>query len=81
MGRDDAAVTMLYVAEHACYLAGADEKLIQEIDAPKMQTVVKRLATERIRSLSWEPEIELEEGMERTLEWVKTLDAQGAVAA
>jgi nucleoside-diphosphate-sugar epimerase len=81
VGRDDAAVSMLYVAEYACYLAGADEKLIQEIDAPKMQTVVKRLATERIRSLGWEPEIELEEGMERTLEWVKTLDAQGAVAA
>jgi len=81
VGRDDAAVSMLYVAEYACYLAGADEKLIQEIDAPKMQTVVKRLATERIRSLSWEPEIELEEGMERTLEWVKTLDAQGTVAA
>ena len=81
VGRDDAARSMLYVAEYACYLAGADEKLIQEIDAPKMQTVVKRLATERIRSLSWEPEIELEEGMERTLEWVKTLDAQGAVAA
>ena len=80
VGRDDAAVSMLYVAEYACYLAGADEKLIQEIDAPKMQTVVKRLATERIRSLSWEPEIELEEGMERTLEWVKTLDARGAVA-
>ena len=81
VGRDDAARSMLYVAEHACYLAGADYKLIQEIDPPKMQTVVKRLATERIRSLGWEPEIELEEGMERTLEWVKTLDAQGAVAA
>jgi len=81
VGRDDAARSMLYVAEYACYLAGADEKLIQEIDPPKMQTVVKRLATERIRSLGWEPEIELEEGMERTLEWVKTLDAQGAVAA
>jgi nucleoside-diphosphate-sugar epimerase len=81
VGRDDAARSMLYVAEHACYLADADDKLIQEIDPPKMQTVVKRLATERIRSLGWEPEIELEEGMERTLEWVKTLDAQGTVAA
>jgi len=81
VGRDDAARSMLYVAEYACYLAGADEKLIQEIDPPKMQTVVKRLATERVRSLGWEPEIELEEGMQRTLEWVKTLDVRGAVAA
>ena len=81
VGRDDAARSMLYVAEYACYLTGADEKLIQEIDPPKMQTVVKRLATERVRALGWEPEIELEEGMERTLEWVKTLDARGAVAA
>lgn len=79
VGRDDAARSMLYVAEYACYLAGADEKLIQEIDPPKMQTVVKRLATKRIRGLGWEPEVELEEGMMRTLEWVKTLDAQGAM--
>ena len=36
-----------------------------------MQTVVKRLATQRIRSLGWEPKVELEEGMRRTLEWIR----------
>ena len=81
IGRDDAAVSMQFVAALACDLTGADDKLIQLIDPPKMQTVVKRLATQRIRDLGWEPEVDLEEGMSRTLEWVKTLDSTGTVAA
>jgi nucleoside-diphosphate-sugar epimerase len=81
VGRDDAGVSMQYVAALACDLVGADDKLIHMIDPPKMQTVVKRLSTDRIRKLGWAPEIDLEEGMSRTLEWVKTLDATGAIAA
>ena len=81
VGRDDAAVSMHFVAALACDLTGADDSLIQLIDPPKMQTVVKRLATQRIRDLGWEPEVDLEEGMSRTLEWVKTLDSTGAIAA
>jgi nucleoside-diphosphate-sugar epimerase len=81
VGRDDAAVSMQYVAALACDLTGADDTLIQMVKPPGMQTVVKRLATQRIRDLGWEPEVDLEEGMERTLEWVRTLDTTGAVAA
>lgn len=81
VGRDDAAVSMMQVAKIACALTGAPTSLIEEIPPPKMQTVVKRLSTERIRQLGWKPEIELEEGMVRTLSWVETLDETGAIAA
>lgn len=81
VGRDDEAVSMLYVAGLACELTDADEKLIRLTDPPSMQTIVKRLATERIRSLGWTPEVDLEEGLCRTLEWVMTLDETGAIAA
>lgn len=82
VGRDDAAVPMTRVAEIACDLTGASESLIHEVDAPARQTVVKRLSTAKIRSLGWEPEVELWEGMERTLEWVKdTQEPPVAVAA
>ena len=77
VGRDDNPTLMRTVAETACDLTGAPYSLIKEIDAPANQTVVKRLATHRIRTLGWRPEVELEEGMERTLDWVKTLGADG----
>jgi UDP-glucose 4-epimerase len=80
IGRDDNPTSMEEVAQIACDLTDADDKLIQLIDAPKNQTVVKRLSTDRIRALGWEPEIALEEGMTRTLEWVKSLDKTGAIA-
>lgn len=72
VGRDDNALPLRQVAEMACDLVGADpDALIREIDPPQRQTVVKRLATDKIRQLGWQPEVELEEGMRRTLEWVK----------
>lgn len=77
VGRDDAAVPMMKVAQLACKLTDADESLISVIDAPANQTVVKRLATRRIRLLGWRPEVELAEGMERTLEWVHQLGDDG----
>jgi nucleoside-diphosphate-sugar epimerase len=79
VGRDDTPISMLEVAQIACDLTDADDSLIELVDPPKNQTVVKRLATQRIRDLGWEPEVDLEEGMSRTLEWVKTLDQTGAV--
>lgn len=78
VGRDDTPVTMLDVARHACYLTGADaDELIELTVAPSNQTVVKRLATDRIRKLGWEPQVGLAEGMERTLQWVRLLDEDG----
>jgi nucleoside-diphosphate-sugar epimerase len=67
VGRDDNAVSMRRVAELACDLTGAPYDLIEEIDAPGRQTVVKRLNTERLRLLGWKPEVELAEGMAMTL--------------
>jgi nucleoside-diphosphate-sugar epimerase len=77
VGRDDAAVSMMMVARKACDMTGAPYTLIREMEAPARQTVVKRLATERIRELGWEPEVDLTEGMEQTLEWVQTLGEDG----
>ena len=78
IGRDDAAVSMLKVAYIACAITGQRNHLIQMVSPPANQTVVKRLATDRIRSLGWTPKVELEEGMERTLEWVRSLDEMAA---
>lgn len=82
IGRDDNPTTMHRVAEIACELTGAPTSLIETVDAPARQTVVKRLSTAKLRSLGWEPEVELREGMETTLEWVKaTQPAPEAIAA
>jgi dTDP-glucose 4,6-dehydratase len=77
VGRDDRPLSMLELAERACALAGASRDLIEVIDPPARQTVVKRLSTEKVRSLGWAPQVELDEGLERVFEWVKNFDAQG----
>jgi len=77
IGRDDNPRSMLEVARIACELTGADPSLIRTVDAPANQTVVKRLSSHRIRALGWTPTVELEEGMNLTLEWVRSLDRHG----
>lgn len=72
IGRDDNAKTMRTVAGMACALTDAPYSLIEEVDAPPRQTTVKRLSMEKIKALGWSPRVELEEGMERVLAWVKT---------
>jgi nucleoside-diphosphate-sugar epimerase len=78
VGRDDNACPMRSVAEMACDLVAAPHSLIQEVDAPSRQTVVKRLSTAKLRSLGWKPEVELPEGMRRTLEELQSLDEKAA---
>lgn len=78
VGRDDNACPLLDVAKLACELVGADPGLIEEVPAPGRQTVVKRLATDRIRALGWEPEVELYEGMSRVRDWILETMAQEA---
>lgn len=74
VGRDDNAHSMLFVAAIACDLVDADvDELVDHLDAPLRQTVVKRLSTSKLRSIGWKPRVELREGMARTLEWVRTL--------
>jgi nucleoside-diphosphate-sugar epimerase len=72
VGRDDAPVSMFQVARIACELTGAPFELIEMVKAPERQTVVKRLSTDKIRELGWTPEVDLLEGMERTLVWVES---------
>lgn len=74
IGRDDDTRSMMEIARKACEIAGASYDLIQEVPAPAMQTVVKRLSTDRIRQLGWTPQVELDEGMKMVYEWVKKFD-------
>ena len=80
VGRDDRPVSMLDLAVRACLMANAPGTLIQVIDPPARQTVVKRLATQRLRDLGWEPTVELNEGMMRVLEWVRRFPALAKAA-
>lgn len=77
VGRDDNEISMVDVAKIACDIADAPYSVIEEIEPPSNQTVVKRLETRRLRDIGWQPLIELEEGMRRTYEAVKTYDEHG----
>jgi nucleoside-diphosphate-sugar epimerase len=77
IGRDDDPRSMLEVARLACKLARAPEDLIVEMKPPLGQTAVKRLATERLRTLGWTPTVELEDGMDKVYQWVRRYDADG----
>lgn len=68
VGRDDDPRPMVEVARIACDLVGAPYDLIELVDPPAAQTVVKRLATAKLRALGWSPQVELEDGMRRTAE-------------
>lgn len=81
VGRDDNAEPLRVTAERACDLVGVAHDLIVDVDPPANQTLVKRLATQKIRDLGWTPEVSLAEGMARTLEFVKDLAPPAAVAA
>lgn len=70
VGRDDDPRTLREVAELACRVAGADPGLIEEVPPPGGPTSVDRLDTEPLRVLGWRPEVELEDGLRRTLDWL-----------
>ena len=70
VGRNDNERSMLEVAEIACRLTDAPTSLIEEVDPPVAQTVVKRISDTKLRDLGWNPQISVEEGMRRTLPFV-----------
>jgi nucleoside-diphosphate-sugar epimerase len=80
IGRDDDPVSMLELARLVCELTGAPEDLIEEVDAPP-GGVSKPLDTERLRALGWRPEVELEDGVRATLDWLRTADPSLASGA
>ena len=77
VGRDDDPISMHDLALWATELAHAPSSLIELVDAPAAQTVVKRLSTDRLRGLGWEPTIELDEGLRYVYEWVQNFDKDG----
>lgn len=78
VGRDDVPVAMLDLARRCCEMVGRDpDELIVEVPAPARQTVVKRLSTEKLRGLGWQPRMELDEGLPVMLDWVRQFDADG----
>jgi nucleoside-diphosphate-sugar epimerase len=82
VGRDDDSVAMERIAQLACVIAGGEADQIEMIPAPPRQTVVKRLATERIQRLGWHPQVSLYDGMVTTYEsWVRHLDKNGVYVA
>jgi nucleoside-diphosphate-sugar epimerase len=77
IGRDDDPRLLRDLAELACQMTGASSDLIEDVDPPVAQTVVKRLSTEKLHRLGWRPTVDVEEGMARVLEWVAKFDAKG----
>jgi nucleoside-diphosphate-sugar epimerase len=73
VGRDDDRRTLLEIAQLACRLAGAPEELIEVVDPPPGPApVLDRLDVHGLRELGWRPDVELEDGMGRTLEWLSS---------
>jgi dTDP-glucose 4,6-dehydratase len=71
IGRNDDPRTLLEIAQIACRLAGAPESLIDEVDPPDgVEPVGIDLDVDRLHSLGWRTQVELEDGMQRTLDWL-----------
>jgi nucleoside-diphosphate-sugar epimerase len=71
IGRSDDPRTLFEVAQIACRLAGAPESLIEEVDPPAhIEAVSVELDVDRLHSLGWRPEVEFDDGMKQTLDWL-----------
>lgn len=73
VGRDDDLRSLEDVAQVCVAAAGADESLVQLQDPPEGPALVfEDLDTSRLRSLGWRAEVELEDGIARTLAWLQS---------
>jgi dTDP-glucose 4,6-dehydratase len=73
VGREDDPRTLLEIAQLACRLADAPEELIEVVDPPAGPApALGRLDLGGLHELGWRPEVELEDGMRRTLEWLSS---------
>lgn len=72
VGRDDDLRALEEVATLACAAAGADESLVVLADPPEgYAPLIDSLDTERLRSLGWRPQVELEDGIRTTADWLR----------
>ena len=52
-------------------MSGAPESLIEIVDPPSGPALaLEKLDVEPLRELGWRPEVELEDGVRRTLDWL-----------
>lgn len=73
VGRDDDLRTLHDVARLACRLAGAPEALIDVGEPPPGPAPeLRQLDLAPLRALGWQPEVGLEDGMQRTLDWLES---------
>ena len=70
---DDEPRSLEEVARLACRLSGAPESLIELVDPPVGPApVLEELDVEPLRALGWQPTVELDDGMRRTLDWLSS---------
>lgn len=74
--RDDDHLPMTDVARACVKLAGSSSE-VTEKDPDDRITLRKRLDSTRLWELGWRPQVELDEGMRRTLAYVKGFDREG----
>jgi dTDP-glucose 4,6-dehydratase len=73
VGRDDDPRTLHEVAQLACRLAGAPETLIDVVEPPPGPAPELRpLELAPLHALGWRPQVELEDGMRQTLDWLES---------
>lgn len=73
IGRDDDSRTLHAIAQLACRLADASAELIEVVEPPAGPAPTHGpLDLAGLRELGWHPEVELEDGMRRTLEWLSS---------
>lgn len=71
IGRNDDPRTLLEVAQLACRLTSASEDLIEVVEPPPGPAPkLRQLDLQPLHALGWRPQVELEVGMRRTLDWL-----------
>ena len=71
IGRADDPRTLEEIARLACRVSAAPESLIELRDPPVGPApVLGQLDVEPLRDLGWQPGVDLEDGMRRTLDWL-----------
>lgn len=71
VGREDDLFSMEDLAGIVCAYLGTDSDLIVLGDADESITKIKDISMDRLRSLGWDPQVSISEGIKRTAEALK----------